>query len=342
MNLFPTRSLLASALILCLYASTALAQNTGQQAFIVKKTATWCSNCGSWGWTWFKDLIQATEGQGGIPIALHSTSSQLKPPADLDGAILGAFNTTGSFPAFFVNGIQYPTYAATLSAAQAAITQQPVATLSLQTGYDADAISARAVVSWAKDGEGQYAVGLYVVEDSLVFQQSAQGANAIHRYVLRNALGGLPFGDLQSVIHASGQTTVKELTAAYPGISVVRHHILAVLWKQVNGKYQFVNAAMTRLEAGGITSAVDQAEIWDDLTVFPNPVLPGGRVQVESSVTAGPFSWRLIGLQGNAMASGREEGPNWEVSVPAPVRSGSLILEVSSRKGKAVRTLQVR
>lgn len=320
----------------------AVAQNPAQQALIVKKTATWCSNCGSWGWTWFKDLIQATDGQGGIPIALHSTSSQLKPPADLDGALLSAFNTSGGFPAFFVNGVQYATYAATLSAAQAAISQQPVATIDLETGYEADSIHTRATLTWTNEGEGQYAVGFYVVEDSVIFQQSGQGSGAIHRYVLRNVLGGQPFGQPESIMYASGQSTMHELADAYPGIGVARHHILAVLWKQVGGKYQYVNAAMVRLEEGGITSATEEQLALGTLSVFPNPVLPGGGLSVTADLGVGPLTWRLLGLQGGTLASGHAETSSWEVGIPTPLVSGMVFLEVSGPSGTVTRKVQVR
>ena len=333
----------AAPLFLILFCSlSAGAQSTGQQAFIVKKTATWCSNCGSWGWTWFKDLIAATEGKGGVPIALHSTSSQLKPPADLDGALLTAFNTSGGFPAFFVNGVQYATYAAALGAAQTAVTKQPVAAISLETGYEFDSIHTRATLTWTQEGEGSYAVGFYVVEDSLVFQQSGQGSGAIHRYVLRNVLGGQPFGQAQSIMYASGQSTVHEMTAAYPGIGVDRHHILAVLWKQAGGKYQYVNAAMVRLEEGGISTSVGEEQAAGALTVFPNPVLHGGKFTVSAGHDSGPFAWRLVGLQGGTVASGRAESSSWEVNVPAPLNSGVILLEVSGPLGQTVRKIQVR
>lgn len=336
------RAILALTLVFPLFALPSIAQNSGQQAFIVKKTATWCSNCGSWGWTWFKDLIQATEGKGGVPIALHSTNSMLKPPADLDGVLLSAFNTSGGFPAFFVNGVQYATYAATLSAAQDAVTQQPLAAITLESGYAADSIHARATLAWTKEGEGQYAVGFYVVEDSVVFQQSGQGAGAIHRYVLRNALGGQPFGQAQSIMYAPGQSTVREMKAAYPGIGVARHHILAVLWKQVGAKYQFVNATMVRLEQGGLTSALGEEPASWRLSAFPNPVEPGGRLLVTAGMESGPFVWRLVGMQGGVLASGRSEQASWEVDVPSPLHSGMIFLEVSGPSGKTIRKVQVR
>jgi len=56
MHVFRSLLLVASALLLSLNLSAQPVQEK-QMSIVVKKTATWCSNCGSWGWQWFKDVI---------------------------------------------------------------------------------------------------------------------------------------------------------------------------------------------------------------------------------------------------------------------------------------------
>jgi hypothetical protein len=316
------------------------AQEATQQALIVKKTATWCSNCGSWGWTWFKDLIAATENSGGINIALHSTSSMLKPPNDLDGDWLNSFSTIGAFPTFFVNGQHYPSYSAVLGAAQNAVSQEPFAGVSLVTGFENDTIYAQGTVTWQEAGTGEYQVGFYIIQDSLVFQQSAQGANAIHRNVLREAMEDSHFGTPVNVSFEPGQTLSWDSKHYYPGISVDKHHVLAILWKSVGSKYEYVNGWMSPLEEG-LISAVDQADIWKEMSIFPNPVQAGQTFTLSLPTDGISTSYRLFDVSGKKVQSGTTTFPSLSISAPDVVSAATFLLEISRQGHRKVVPVQV-
>lgn len=272
-----------------------------QNALAVKKTATWCSNCGSWGWTWFKDLIAATQDESVIPISLHSTSSALKPEADLDGDWLSHFDTEGGFPMFYVNGTHYSNYQGLLDAALAAADAPLQAGIDLETGYLADTLQARGTVTWTGTGSGEYALGFYLVEDSLVHQQSAQGPNAIHRNVIHLAFQYASFGVLKQVTHDNATVEVWEARHGKTLPGVGRRYILAVLWKLVQGKFQYVNAVMEPLVEGGITSTQLVAQA-PDLHMFPQPARPGQWVTIHlSGVTGEKIRMVLSDMQGKTI-----------------------------------------
>lgn len=315
------------------FQSNVQAQEATQQALIVKKTATWCSNCGSWGWTWFKDLIAATADSGGINIALHSTSSLLKPPNDLDGDWLNSFSTIGGFPTFYVNGTHYTSYNGVLGAAKAAVAQDPFAGISVVTGFLNDTIYAEGIVTWQEAGAGEFQVGFYVIQDSLVHQQSAQGSNAIHRNVLREAMQDSHFGMPVNLSFAAGETLTWNSKHYYPGITVDKHHILAILWKTVGGKYQYVNGWIAPLTEG-LISSTDRAFIWSDLQVFPNPVQRGASLNVTIPEMGSEISYRLHNYSGQPLVSGKTSESTFRIAIPESLPSGLLLLELN-RNGQS-------
>ncbi len=271
-------SLLVSFLFLL---SISQAQNVEekQMSLVVKKTATWCSNCGSWGWQWFKDLIDETEGDA-FSIALHSTSSQLKPPNNLDGAILAHFTGNGGFPTFFVNGVSGSSYSGLVNAVDAASGQAPVAGIGMITGYENDVLSVQGKVEFFQPFEGEIFVGYYIIEDSLVHSQTAQGANAIHRYVLLDALEGKPFGNSMTVDVQSGQTLVFPATQPYAGLAVDRSSILGVIWTFDNGKYSYLNSWLESVVEGPLSSVSAMDDLFSGSQIFPNPASAGSSLRI--------------------------------------------------------------
>lgn len=252
-----------------------------QQALVVKKTATWCSNCGSWGWTWFKDLLKDTENDNVIALNLHSTSSNLKPPLDLDGTWLSHFNVNVSFPTFYANGVSKNTYPELLSSAKTLASQPPVVGIQVQTGLVDNVVQAVAELEWLAFGNEDYSVGFYIVEDSLVAFQAVQGNNALHRFVVRESFEGKHFGNSLVLEHQPGDKNTISAQHNYTLLSAARHHILVIVWKKSGLKQVYVNSAMVRLQEGPISSTEPHhADVsWD---IYPNPAKIGGEIYLKT------------------------------------------------------------
>ena len=328
MHVFRSLLLVASALLLSLNLSAQPVQEK-QMSIVVKKTATWCSNCGSWGWQWFKDAIDDTEGDA-FPIALHSTSSQLKPPMDLDGALIAQFSGNGGFPTFFVNGVGQSSYSNLVSAVGAAAAMSPVAGIGLETGYANDLIQVQGNLQFFQPYEGEISVAYYLIRDSLVFTQAAQGANAIHRFVVLDVLEGSPFGSIQQVDMEPGESMIVPAQAAYPDLDPDQHHILGVIWSFANGTYSFMNAWQAPLEPGAI-SATEDATLLAATQLFPNPASAGDVIRITlPQAVNGDILLTLLDASGRLVLEQHAQGPSAQLKLPASIADGSYFLRVSA------------
>lgn len=326
MNVSRLTGLVSSLLILTL-SLTAQPVQEKQMSIVVKKTATWCSNCGSWGWQWFKDAIDDTEGDA-FPIALHSTSSLLKPPMDLDGALIAQFSGNGGFPTFFVNGTAYASYASLVNAVGTAAAASPLAGIGLETGFSNDLIQVQGNVKFFQPFQGEIAVAYYLIRDSLVFTQAVQGPNAIHRYVVLDVLEGLPFGTIQQVDMEAGESMVVPAQQAWPDLDPDQHHILGVIWSYANGKYSFVNAWQSPLEPGAISGTSDE-HLLDGSLIFPNPAAAGDQIRITLPRSVdGKIHLALLDREGRRILDQSAQGPSLQMTLPASLAVGNYFLHV--------------
>lgn len=312
-----------------------------QMSIVFKKTATWCSNCGSWGWQWFKDLIGDTEGDA-YPIALHSTSSLLKPPMDLDGSLLAHFTGNGGFPTFFVNGTSSSTYAGLVNAVAAASSQDPVAGLGILTGYEDGEISCQGKVEFFQPFDGEVFVGYYIIEDSLVFTQSAQGPNAIHRFVLRDAMESKPFGNGMDVDMEAGESLEFSSVQTYPPNSLDRLSILGVIWTYANGKYSYLNSWMVPVKEGPISS-LQQNNLFSDTRLFPNPATTGQKVMLDlPEGIQGVVNGQVIQSDGRIIQSFvLYEGLNQDIQLSGSMVPGSYFIRLEQGASSATIPLTI-
>jgi hypothetical protein len=302
-----------------------------QQSLVVKKTATWCSNCGSWGWTWFKDILAEAPAKGGICLNLHSTSSGLKALNNLDGDWLSQFDVNVSFPTFYVNGIRRTSVSEVLAAVEASEATMPIAGVGVEAAINEGNLKVTGKVSFYEEVDAEFYLGFYIIEDSVVHSQSAQGANAIHRYIVREAMNQASFGELISegmVADGTSLSTTEE--QMYEGMEAEKHSVLAVLWSKANNKYTYVNAWQTPVKEGFLSSVgVLSTSIIQD--VFPNPAKAGGLLHVPALAdyqsTANIGIYDLSGKQ--VFARSIQAGQN-TIELPKNINSGIYFLRVEN------------
>lgn len=308
-----------------------------QMSIVFKKTGTWCSNCGSWGWQWFKELIGDTEGDA-YPIALHSTSSLLKPPMDLDGSLLAHFTGNGGFPTFFVNGTSSSTYVGLVNAVAAASGQDPVAGLGILTGYENGVISTQGKVEFFQPFDGEVFVAYYIIEDSLVFTQTAQGPNAIHRFVLRDAMEAKPFGNGMDVDVQAGESLTFSSVQTYPPTALDRLSVLGVIWTFANGKYTYLNSWMVPVEEGPVSS-LNQSSPFSASRLFPNPATAGQKIMFDlPRDIMGTINCQLFHTDGRQVHSFELlAGQNQSIQLPASLVPGTYFVRLE--QGQTIRTI---
>ncbi|MBK7342958.1 MAG: T9SS type A sorting domain-containing protein [Saprospiraceae bacterium] len=338
MNAILRSAFLSIIFVFCLASFThAQEVQDKQMSLVVKKTATWCSNCGSWGWQWFKELIEDTDGDA-YTIALHSTSSQLKPPMDLDGSLLAHFTGNGGFPTFFVNSVAGSNYNALVNAVTAASTQDPIAGLGILTGYENGEIACQGKVEFFEPYAGELFVGYYIIEDSLVFGQTAQGPNAIHRFVLRDAMEAKPFGNGMTLDVQPGESVLFSSVQAYPASALDRLSLLGVIWTYANGKYSYLNSWMEPVVNAPLSS-LEQNNHFSGTRSFPNPAAAGQSVTLELPASVqGLVNVSLIQNDGRILQRDVIQAENrQEITLPESLAPGSYFLRL--QQGESRHTL---
>jgi hypothetical protein len=236
--------------------------NKKQWSLINKKSADWCSLCGGWGWNFHKQLHDTFEGRDVLNWATHFDGG-LKNQASVD--ITANFGGS-SQPIFYVEGTDLNAtpnnVTQKLSEAEAIIdftlSQSPFAGIGIDAVLSSQTkrLDVRAKVEFLESVEGgDYFLGLYLVEDSVVAFQQNQGQMAVHRYLLRRSLMNDTWGkSLKKGAVAAG--TVFDVDADLENLSTPRNklYVAAIIWNKVNNKYLFFNGYQVPV---GIPAASD-------------------------------------------------------------------------------------
>ena len=221
-----------------------------QKSLITKRTATWCPNCADESaWDLKNRLIVDLADQALVISGHHSTASRLHSPAAKD--LIDNFQRTFSQPVFYFNteyvgngGTQ--TEATVKQRVSNAASQNPTAQTGLRIFYDEaqNLLEVQTRSTFFDDASGQYFLGLYLVEKSVIETQSALSSQADHKNVLREAISDGSFGEeIASGTIGAGANfdAVKQYQFSEVFLSD-NFMVAAILWKKdENGTYEFVN-----------------------------------------------------------------------------------------------------
>lgn len=234
--------------------------NKKNWTLIHERTASWCPNCGTWGWTLKNRFIDEFKSDNVVFVAAHHSGDLINSTATEFGNNFAG----GGQPIFYVDGFNIN---ASSSNANTKIEETKLevqfkkdATVIAGIGINANlnestkTIKADAKIEFLSDVEsGDYYFGLYLLEDVLNVQASRTGQQ-LHKNVLRNSFlpktfeNSLKFGAIKSgtVFNLSG--TVVNVNAAKEN-----YKVLGVIWTKVNGKFIFFNAFVTDVKSTSST-----------------------------------------------------------------------------------------
>jgi hypothetical protein len=232
-------------LFLTLLSFTLIAQSTSQsqKTLLTKRTATWCPNCGTWGWDMAKGL-EELQNENAILIRAHY-SGTLESQASID--ITENFEANYQ-PEFFINeerqNVGSSTWSSKLSLFDEMIdaNAQDEANVSIRISstYLEDKITADVTMKVMKAIQGEYFLGVYLLEDGVVANQASQGQEAIHNGVLRMSFTEGSFGNLVVENNAEPNFESKfSETIEVEGEAVMDRNfkVLVIVWKKVGQKY---------------------------------------------------------------------------------------------------------
>jgi hypothetical protein len=253
-----------------------------QSTLITKRTATWCSNCGSWGWSLFKNLLEDNKSKA-VFFAAHFSG---------DLANTTATQITTNFeaayqPVFYLNEINQNANSSNGSTVRnsvaqkvdAAFAQQPIANVGFDSSYANGTMTVNAKVKFFQPANGEYYLGLYLVEDNVVANQASVGANANHRRVLRSSFSSSTWGELiGNGSFNAGQEYSFIFSQAVANPAAHDYSLVGVIWKKEGDKYKVLNTWSSDIQGGA--SVTEEPASAHPISVVPNLVRTSAQVQV--------------------------------------------------------------
>jgi len=242
-----------------------------QQSMITKITATWCPNCGNWGWYFYEDIYSDNADKALLITAHYSGDLQNNTAEDF------ATNFNVNYqPKFIVGNENQEVLSSNTSSKRTAIKNlvdnnfglAPVVNAGLQVTKDGDILTVQTRTRFFQSTDGEYYLGVYVIENGVVNYQNGQGNNAVHKNVLRASMSVGSFGE----IVASGSIAAnaefdKEYSIQLGNWNINNLEIATIIWKKVGSTYEFVNThSTTELSSVGV-SEIPENEI--SFEVFP-------------------------------------------------------------------------
>ena len=286
--------------------STQAQEISNQQWTIMTKTsATWCSNCGSWGWNLFKDLIDDNQDKNVIIWSSHNSG-------DLDNEAATEINAGwGSFgqPQFYVNSDLFSVTSSNAQTRRGEINAYiddligfgALAGVGVDATYDGTTLNITGKAEFFTDLEaGNYHVGVYLLKDHVIANQASQGSNADHRFVLADKITEDTFGE--QIVEGSvesGATFTIEASKEIENVDLENDEVVIILWNlRVDGQYAFFNANRNNISEAGTTATVDISDI-SDITIRQT----NGQIilDVESKNNLGNVQSRLVNVRGQVI-----------------------------------------
>lgn len=263
-----------------------------QKTLIIKKTATWCPYCGTWGWDFFDDVRQDNAGKA-VFWAAHYGGSMLENPTSTE---IVSNLSGGGQPKFYLNTeLQNVSSGNTASAritfqnaVDTAYLQAPVANVGIDATYEGDLLTVHSKSRFFQDADGEYYLGLYLVENDLLAYQAGQNTEVMHSSVLRKALTPTTYGTLLADGPvAAGTEFEHEYTVSFAGTPVTSLEVAGVIWKKTGAQYTVVNVwSTTDINEMVPTSTADIEQGAHSWTLSPNPAHIPARIELQLEQTS--------------------------------------------------------
>lgn len=216
-----------------------------QRTLLTKRTATWCPNCGTWGWTYMKDII-ADNSEKAVIVGAHYSGDLQSSAAN---ELVGIFGGSGQ-PVFFADNsnlrVSRNNTAAKRTEAKnlvdANFATMPVANAGMEIFDRSGDLDIDLRVEFFEATSGTYNVGILILEDNVVNFQASVGSSAVHPYVIRESVNGVVGDEVATGSIPAG--TVKDFSYSITPDSewdLDNVSFTAIIWKENGGGQDFVN-----------------------------------------------------------------------------------------------------
>lgn len=268
-----------SALLLMLstigYSQTVAEQQT---ALVVKKTATWCTPCGTWGWDLFSEIWDEV-GEESVILEMHNSSSSGLYSSDAN-AFYSLHEPRSSTPVFYVNTINEVEYASSggiypgltksnvISAVNTTNAMSPVVNSGFTHSITGTNLSIDTKVKFFENTSGEYYLGVYVTEDNVQANQSGISGVATHKRIMRASV----HPNIEGTLITSGSISAgDEFSETYSfdldaGWNTDYIKVFTVIWKKNGSNFEYENAYQTN----GFLSTENNSKADLNVKLYPN------------------------------------------------------------------------
>jgi hypothetical protein len=307
-------------LLAVLFLVKGIAQQVEQQqrSLVTKRTATWCINCGTWGWTFFKDALE-DNGDKAIFLAAHYDGAlEVGAATDITNNFGGA-----SQPRFYLGNTDQGVSSSNLNTKLTALKEQidanfdqaPVANSGFQPIFADGEIKVDAKVKFFLAAQGEYHLGIYLVENNVTANQTGIGANAVHQKLLRASFTTNAFGQLVSNTDiTAGQEFNLSYSLPLDEIDGHEYEVIGIIWKKEGSKYIPVNVWGTDEISTEPLSGIYDKLPENKMVVAPNIISNSAVIsidlihdQLDATVELYDLNGRLVAtLHNGAMKKGNQ------------------------------------
>lgn len=275
-----------------------------QRLVVTKRTATWCPNCGNWGWTLMENLIADNEGKA-ILINAHEEGSSLG--IEASEAITANW---GSFaqPSFFVNEVNQSAFSSNIGdkrteikeQVDAAFDSQPIANVGFDPVFVNGEIKVDAKVKFFQNATGNFYLGIYLLEDNVMASQAGSVSDDNHMRVMQYSFTDGSWGNQ----FAEGNILADQeydLSFALPigGVDGYDYHVVGIIYNLDGGVYKPINAWSTTTISE--VSSVDEIGGLIDFQVNPNLISTQANIQLNLDNSLENTSIDLIDMTGKSV-----------------------------------------
>ena len=316
-----------------------------QIPLITKISASWCPHCGGWGWSFFDGLLDDNAGKAILMTTHYSGAYQ----TDAGQALATNFGIV-SQPEFFFGtdkiSANSGNYSSIIPMVNSNVSSQRSEKPMVQSGLKLSLqtngmLKVEAKVKFFENANGEYYMGLYLVENDFVGYQSGQGNAAQHKNIFRASLMDNTYGDLlgAGMMAADSEMdmeTTFDLNAT--ALQAGNIEIIAIIWEKVGTKYEYVNANSSKNIQ--LVSANEEVEKRvTQFTVAPNPVEKRAVIELDLANPLEAFQLKWITLDGktvqvlssaNSISAGNHR---FEIERPAAMTAGVYLLQLTSAQG---------
>ncbi|MBT8234319.1 MAG: Omp28-related outer membrane protein [Saprospiraceae bacterium] len=220
---------------------------------LAKVTATWCSKCGTWGWSFMEEMKSAYgQSMDAVILGVHYSGNLENP---LGVWYRNNMSASGQ-PVFLLNNEDQNVFSSNWSARVETVknkiidiaSEAPAQDFNFINAYvnDADEIVAQVNFRPHMAVDNDYYFGVYIFENNVEETQATRGTS-LHPNVLRDIISDNFYGDL--VFSAGDISPANNMTREYnklinPSWNAQQVGLVGILWKKQGTVYEIENAAV--------------------------------------------------------------------------------------------------